>query len=123
MRDVKAEQFLRRLFAKTMAGEVTWERTPEAGVFQTTVASYIVLFQPNRRAERKLFEIRLLDTEGAMLDSYDDEMFDERGHAADPGSMFVTMTDAYSTARRQAMGIVQALDEILDELGEGEPAE
>jgi|ERR1017187_1474884 hypothetical protein len=101
---------VKRLHAKTKAGEIRWEQTTANGVFQTAFPSYTVKLA-KRGAD---YSISILDEMGTTLESSDDAQlaaaFPER-------SVYQTMRELYDMARRVALGVNEALDSLLGELG------
>lgn len=113
----KARMFVEKVCAKTIAGELKWEKTPKTGVFQTGIARLVVLFSLQEKQNVKMYQLELLDENGEVVDSYTDETFERSEVALSPNSLFKRMGTAYERARRQAMGVDRALDAILEELG------
>jgi hypothetical protein len=116
MTDVKATNFVQRICEKTLKGELSWEQTSDVGEFQATVANYVIRFTPG--PGRELYTLILMDMDGGIVDTFNDEMFDEPGTAHDPESMFLKMREAYHRARSMAMGVDKALDDVLAALDE-----
>ena len=120
MAENKSERFIRRMCEKTEAGEVAWERTAVSDKFQTSVTGFLILFGSDKGAFGRVFEMRILNTDGDIVDTNNDEMFDPPGTAEQADSIFRLMKKSFGIARRQAMGIDQALEDILKELDGGE---
>lgn len=113
----KAETFILRVCDKTAAGEITWEKTANEGLLQATVAKYVIRFWPEGPDGSETYHISVRDANGSLLDSFNDEQFDAPGESQLEGSMYRKMQAAYLKAKRQALGVDKALDELLKELG------
>jgi hypothetical protein len=100
----KLVEFANLVYEKTKNGEITWEKTPQEGVFQTSFPKYSVMVR-NHSFAGPVFSI---------LDDYG-EVIEELSYAAATNSG-LDMDLLAELARRQAMGVEQALDELLSEL-------
>lgn len=113
MDKLKAEQFVRRICAKTMDGALRWQRMSTMGLFQTIFSSYILQFGFFQTHDGDFYQMQLFDGDGDLLDSYRDDDF---GRTASLDSMQEVMKEAYDVARRSALGVEKAIDDILEEL-------
>jgi hypothetical protein len=100
---------LKRLHAKTKAGQTEWEETPSTGVFQTSFPNYTIKLW----ADGNDYYISILDGLGATLESYSDAALTT---AFPGGNAFPIMRELYAMARRRALGVDAALDSLLREL-------
>ncbi len=100
----KLIQIAEIVYNQTQAGELKWEKTPDLNTFQTSFPSYSILIQDSR--DTILFKI--YNEEGQIIEQLSE------GQASNAG--FSNLRDLYVTARRAAMGVEEALDEILKAL-------
>lgn len=117
MPDEKGRALVIRVCEKTANGEVPWERTPNAGVFQSSVGKYVFRLWSQGQAGSETYHLSLRDSNGDLLETFDDEQFDKPGDAQKDSSFYKKMGDMFRIAKRQAMGVDKAIDELLDELG------
>lgn len=115
MSDPKAEMFVKRICEQTLSGVLAWEATSDADVFQSTIAGYIVRFAAEDSDSGEVYILKLFNEDGELIDKYDDETL-RREMSGQRVSWFNTMGKAYRVARRRAMGVDEALSEIIKEL-------
>lgn len=112
----KVLKLVERLYAKTEAGEIPWERTSARGVFQVAFPSYTVKLssRPNdENPESPDYIVSILDESGVVIERATDI---ELQKVAIDLKVFQMMDDLYTTARRRALGVDSALDSLLGEL-------
>ena len=112
----KAKALVERVIAKTKDRALRWERTAEDAMFMTVLGSYTLTFFKTKRAGDDVYSLALHDGEGNIIDSFDDETFEHPSAASKQNSMYRRLEQAYGLARRQAMGVDQALDDVLKQL-------
>jgi hypothetical protein len=100
----KLIQIAELVYNQTEAGQIQWEKTPDINTFQTSFPSYSILIQESR--DTIIFKI--CNEEGQVIEQLSE------GQASNAG--FPNLRDLYVTARRAAMGVEEALDEILKAL-------
>lgn len=107
-----------RLYEKTVSGEKTWEETAQDDVFQLNFAKYSVRIRQKNVVNQDYpdYIIEIYDKDGAKIDSYSDQDLDNSGN-----EYFNKLEEIYETARRQALGTDQAIDEIIAELDDDIP--
>lgn len=114
----KIARLVRALSKKTADGKIEWKSTVDDGVFQVSFPNYSVQVstRPTRdeRAEGQDVVVSIRNEEGELIEQVADIDFDNTNL---PGA-FRTMTNLYNSARRQALGVEKALDELLGEIGE-----
>jgi hypothetical protein len=92
------------VYEKTKAGEILWEKTSEDGAFQTSLPKYsIIAFRP-RGGEYPL--LRLFNERGELLEEFS-PIRAIRAHFLDK------LIELYDMVRRKALGVDEALDDIL----------
>jgi len=102
----KKLKLVQRLHAKTRAGEIAWERTAHADVFQTAFPNHTVKLRPD-------FVVEVADEKGTAIESVRDvdirRVFPQtKAHQL--------IEEPYTMARRQVEGVDGALDSLLVEL-------
>jgi hypothetical protein len=108
----KYQHLVERLVAKTDRGEVDWKEAAGSDTFQVSFANYsLTLSVSQNREGSTLYVISILNSEGRTVDSFSDEDLDDGG-----GRYYPIMGELYHKARRQALGVDKALDEILGQL-------
>lgn len=109
----KIAQLVNLLSKNTIAGTIIWEETNKTGVFQTSFPDYTVCLFPrqNRNSEDDDIIIQVINSNGELVEEVSD--VDLRSHLEDS---YPLMKSMYEVARRQVMGVEQAIDSILKEL-------
>ena len=100
------------LIQKTNNGSLRWEATAAEGVYQVSFPRFTV--QISERGND--FVLTILNSEGTLLEEAADPEF--QGKIENP---FSRMQQLYVNARRQALGVDAALDELLNELSKKTP--
>jgi hypothetical protein len=108
----KYKQLVDRLSQKTLNKELTWKESAQANAFQVSFTNYSVSF--SEQGAGPDYSIAIINSSGEVVDTFTDVDLDEGKGTA----YFRKMGDLFQTARRQALGVDQAIDEILDDLGE-----
>jgi hypothetical protein len=103
----KLIQIAELVYDQTLRGELKWEKTPDFSTFQTSFPSYSILIQDSR------------DTIVFKICNEEAQVIEQLSEAQASNSGFSNMRDLYLAARRAAMGVDQALDEILKNLERG----
>jgi hypothetical protein len=109
----KKELFVTRLLQQTSAGKVKWEPTMEERVFQASFPSYSVKIWTEEAFDiETAYVIGIFNDSGTQIERMDNRELKEAGlvHA------WTVMRDLHQLARRQALGVEQALDSLLDSL-------
>ena len=109
-----------KLADATMYSVVTWKETETEGVFQISFSDNSVRIgeRPSRNSYgQEEYVLSILNSEGDLVEELGDEDVAEDERAR----MFRALKDMYETARRQAKGVDQVLDEILQELDDQMP--
>lgn len=105
--------FLDALHKKTLSNKVTWESTNVDNIYQVDFSKYSVQVSfVEHGFDEHNFCITIYNNEGNVMESFDDE---ELTNAGKPES-YKVLKEIYETARRQALGTEQALDELLNAL-------
>lgn len=116
MKDEKLVRLARLLYERTKDGDIRWEETALRDTFQCSFPSYSVLISQKSfsgLADPKPMRIlKICNEEGKTIEEISD--------AAPPLSGRIELKELFELARRDAMGVEKALDEILDFLGSTE---
>jgi hypothetical protein len=110
--DKKLITVMTRLYAKTKADLVDWEPSEDANIFAVKFSDYaisLVRILPTKdRAE--WFNLSIANSDGAVIQEMDSITAKDNG--------FADMPDLFYRARRHAVDLNSALDDILKELDE-----
>jgi hypothetical protein len=96
-----------RLLVKTKEGSISWEETEDEYCFQTSLTEYSIRIKGPKMANPfgTSYFIKLLNQKGTELESISDK-------DAKPG----LLEDLYSIARKNALNVDKAIDDILNEI-------
>src|SRR5688572_1603571 len=104
------------LIDKTEAGTANWEATSREGTFALSLADYsvwITMVPSEDFGEDVLFQI--VNSGGVIIDSFRD--VDAAAELVDKRDAYAKMERLYHAARRKGMGVDEALDTLINELG------
>jgi hypothetical protein len=125
MTEEKLVQLADKIEERSAAGTLHWEQTAESNEFQTTLASFVVRIACYRGNDGIDYAIRLIGSDGIELDSVTDveltKLARKSPRDAFPKSGFEVMESIFKNAKRQALGVDKALDDILSELDDEPP--
>jgi hypothetical protein len=99
---------------KTKDGEIQWERTETDGVFQHAFPDYSVRIAFHQEEFADYYVLIIYNAEGSVIESVTNDDLEQEGLR----NAFSVMQEMYNTARRAAMGIDEALDDLLKHLGD-----
>jgi len=111
-------QLVLRLKQKTAEGSVSWEATPNKSTFQTSFPKYSVRLAELPGEPENDYDIRIYDEGGRLLESASDVAISKSIETLTGQESFKAMKELYTMARRQALGVEEALDELLASLDE-----
>jgi hypothetical protein len=113
MADDKVVRLVRLLVERTKAGEIRWEETPTMNTFQCSVSNYSVLISQRSFVDISgmVQTLTVCNEEGKIIEEVDGEELRSEG---------VQLRELFELARRNAMGVEKALDEMLHLLEAGE---
>lgn len=108
----KLATLLTVLSEKTESGRIEWEESARSNSYETSFPNYSVVLshRPSSVSEDD-YVLYVVDARGDVVEEAAD--YDFREFMENPYSR---MKELYETARRQAKGVDQALDEILKDL-------
>jgi len=108
-----------RLYKATSEGKLEWKPSSRDEAFQVSFPSFTVVLSVTNQDETA---IEVKSDEGDTIDSFGDpQLTNAELIAAPPGdaiSWFQAMAELYRMARRTALGVDKALDDILKEIPE-----
>ena len=107
----RVAQLVKLVTRKTISNEIRWERTEKEGVFQHAFPNYVVRFSERFVPDHSYpdYVLAILNQDGEIIEEITDPDAEREGLE----EAYVTMREAYEMARRQAMGIERALDDLL----------
>jgi len=103
MADDKIVRLVRLLLEKTKVGEIKWKETAKLNIFQCSLSNYSLLISRQT--------LTVCDKEDNIIEEVDGPAPLQEG---------VQLSELFELARRDAMGVEKALDEILLLLEAGE---
>ncbi|WP_440058761.1 hypothetical protein [Pseudomonas fragariae (ex Marin et al. 2024)] len=111
MADDKLVKLVKGLDKQTAAGKINWESSDRVGVFQVSYPNYSIRIGVKDRGGAEDVWISIIDNIGDVVESFTDVTLNEMPNA------FGVMSNIYVEARRVAMGVNAALDELLNDIG------
>ena len=110
-----------RLRELSKENKVPWMETPEDGVFQASLKGGLVTIADEAAGYpygEQIFRyaIRFFDTSGTLLDRATVSDFPENYKFAGGKSPFEALSELHDQARRKALKVEEALDELLKSL-------
>lgn len=119
MADRKLLTLVDRLHRKTLAGQVPWTETTSqneyAANFSGLSLSIKTLFDPDW-PDKPDYVVKILNTEGRLVEEFSNVELSTLVTDAEPHP-YKLLEEIYRGARRIAMGVDNALDLLLNELG------
>jgi hypothetical protein len=112
MADDKLVKLVRGLNKQTLAGKIAWESTDRVGVFEVSYPNYSIRISVKEKETSEDIWITIINDLGDTVESFSDVTIS----SSLPNSYRV-MSNIYAEARRIAMGVNAALDEILGDMG------
>lgn len=114
-------QLISKLNERTAASRVQWEVTPQPGVFQASFPNYVlnILSRPAEGSSDEYdYGIRIVNEEGYTVDEVWDPDFKYEAHelTASVTAPYPLLKELYQRARRQALGVDKAFDQLLGQL-------
>lgn len=116
MPDSKFEILIIRLLANSREGKIGWESTASSGVYQAAFPNYSVRVLARTNAEyNQDYGLEIYDQEGQVIEQVWDTDLDDSSFPSRRN--YQRLKELYSLARRRALGVDRALDDILQALG------
>jgi hypothetical protein len=110
--DKKLITMITRLYAKTKADVVEWEPSEDASFFAVKFSDYTISIQRMLATtdHAEWFNLWIANSDGAVIQEMDSSTARDNG--------FPDMPDLFYRARRHAVDLNSALDDILQELND-----
>jgi hypothetical protein len=105
----KIIKIIKKLDAKTSSKEVSWEKTSSDNEFQASFSHISVRLM---RAANDLCYVNIYNLYGVSVEEVSDYELSDNGYEDEAG----LLTALYEKAKRQALGVDEVLDELLDKL-------
>ncbi|QQS36834.1 MAG: hypothetical protein IPM56_02420 [Ignavibacteriales bacterium] len=105
-----------KLSSRSIKGELDWEQTDKEGIFQLTLAKYTIRISAHTSEEDPTsldIFLTIYNEEGTLIERTVD--YDLKN---DIQNSYQVFKEIYNNARRKAMGVDKALDDILTSLGD-----
>jgi hypothetical protein len=109
----KYSVLVQRLHQKTLKGGLSWEETALKNAYQTSFSNYTIRIRLQDHEDNPYIFVSIFNHDGRLIDEFHDESIRD-----DLQNSYPVMREIYDTARRSALGVEQALDDILDALQE-----
>ena len=106
----KVADFVLKIYEKTKSGDITWEKTQHDHVYQTSFPKYSIQICSGHDFENNPYvSLILYNDEGKMIETihHDDQSLRVIDYS------YECMKETFEIARRQAMGLEKALDDII----------
>ncbi len=118
----KTVKLISMLEKRTAEGRVEWQETPDEGVFQAAFPGYAVRALMHRGSgfpdEGPDYFVQLYNENGVLIEEIRQDDIREGEDARAYAKSYNLLRSLYEGARRHAMGVEQALDQLLEKLDE-----
>ena len=123
MTDDKIIELVNLVHSRTSVGTLKWEETVSPNMLQTTLSKYVIRIKVTANQAQDPdevdYEISLVNSDGITLDSITDIELSKLlknipGQAGTNG--YILMADIFKNAKRKALGVDKAYDDVLKEL-------
>lgn len=106
------------MIEKTKAGELTWEATFDETEFETNLKTYSLRIKQEYDFNLgETITITVLGKNGNVIERFDDHELKYSQRDFRPGIEYgQALADIYQLIKRRALGVEQALDDLLSEL-------
>jgi hypothetical protein len=110
--DKKLILVMNKIYARTKADVLDWEPSPDPNIVAVKLADYTVSIERVPETEKwpESFNLRIADTDGLVIQELNSYLASRNG--------FTDAKDLFDRARRHAIDINGALDELIRELDE-----
>lgn len=113
MSDEKIIEIIKRIYNKTNEGLIEWEPTERSIDYQVSFSNYSIRMSIATRSDGDYdYIIKIINDYGDIIEEVNDEDI-----ANSLPDSYEIMKSIYELARRKAMGVDNALDSILKDLG------
>ena len=110
--DKKLITVMNKLYARTKADVVDWEPSEDPNIYAVKFADYSISIERVPEAENapESFNFSIANSDGLVIQEVDNNLAKKNG--------FADMKDLFDRARRRAVDLNGALDDLLSELDE-----
>lgn len=109
----KIARIIQGVDRQTKAGKIDWETTETEGVFQASFANYSIRLSCSEAEAGLDYWFVIINNEGLAIESVSDVQLSQEINAA-----YRFMENLYVNARRAALGVDKALDDLLNIFGD-----
>ncbi|HWC61011.1 MAG TPA: hypothetical protein VHC44_15055 [Verrucomicrobiae bacterium] len=126
MTEEKIAEMVLKIDEKTAQTGLSWEKTTKENEFQAVLGRWVVRIREDYlpQDDANDYTLSITDYNGTQLESLTDSdlvgIFKRVSNTLGRNA-YQTMRNIYKNAKRQAMGVDQAVDEILSELNSQNP--
>jgi hypothetical protein len=117
MTDTRYLTLVTLLHRRSREGKIAWQETKEDGVYQATFGNLTleVRAQSDRDyPEAPDYFVRILNDQGRLVEEFSNAELRELNR--EPSESYQLLQELYTSARRTAMGVEEALHNLLEEL-------
>ena len=103
---------MNKIYARTKASVLDWEPTEVPNILAVKLADYTISIERAGETDKapESFNLSIANSDGLVIQELSDYLASKNG--------FADMKDLFDRARRQAVGINDALDDLIRELDE-----
>lgn len=122
MTDEKLIELARLVLEQTNFNNLTWEETAAKDTFQATLSKYVIRVNSRSSIYEQAgtdYILTLVNQDGTIVESFDDvELTKLIKHYPLPTDLtgYAIMEEIFKNAKRHALGVDKALDDVLKEL-------
>ena len=126
MTDEKFIELARLIDDRTTSGAMKWEETGVDSLFQATLSKFVIRIKASQSnfADEIDYEISIMGRNGTMLESFSDmelsRILKNHPNAVEKNG-YILMDHIFKNAKRTALGIDKAIDDVLKELNDLPP--
>lgn len=115
---VKYRTLVQRLYHLTAAKVIAWQFDQDTASCHTKIGDKVLTLSIERNdAEDPIAVISLINAEGALVETFNDEAFSgEPTGITGIGGYWTLMNTLFDMAKSQALGVGKDLDEVLEQL-------
>jgi hypothetical protein len=118
MKEEKLYYLVKQIHEQTVKGQLKWEKTTSSGRYQAVLQNFIIHIQEEVEPSdgELFFTISLSTKNGVQLERISPGSLQRAAVAAGKSGYGMMLDDTYKYARRQALGVEEAIDKALSEL-------
>ena len=108
----KLLEIAQKLYKRTKEGSISWSLTDNDNIYQVDVSEYIIKISKEQLSVEPIFNLNIFNLSGVFLLSINSKEIETISEI--PAA--TAMNEIYQIARRQALGVDKAIDDILKSL-------